>query len=194
MNKVEGGRLTELWSGERKRGRDLKMMVWVSRFLRWAAPRIMARRGRLSRQEMNYAREEEKFASLLSLSPWCTVGVRCFQVALFWCYAASLCVTRVKLAPHPFPFACCSYDHIPRAISNLELLKSAAVLPLWQAESTLEADMILLQKHISSISIHAVLLFGRRGWSRWITSSEHRVFAIFFTYGAGRSKLTKAQW
>lgn len=67
MNKVVGAgkdrrRLTELWSGARRRRWDLKMMVWVSRFLRWAAPRITARRGRLSRQEMNYAGEEENFA------------------------------------------------------------------------------------------------------------------------------------
>jgi len=43
----------------------------------------MARRGRLSKQEMNYAAEEEDLASVFLVSPWRAVGVRCFQVALF---------------------------------------------------------------------------------------------------------------
>jgi hypothetical protein len=127
-------------------------MVWISRFLRWVAFRIMARRGRLSKQEMNYAAEEEDFASVFLVPPWRAVGVRCFQVALFWCYAASLCRSRQTRKP-PTSLACLSYDHIPRAISNLEHLKSAAVVHLWRAGTALEADMILFKKQISSTSI-----------------------------------------
>jgi len=108
MNKVvgtgkDGGRLTELWSGERKRRRDLKMTVWVSRFLRWAAPRIIARRGWLSRQEMNYAGAEENFASrsFLSPSPHTMVLGRCqmFSSCCSDVPPPSQCATLVKLNP-----------------------------------------------------------------------------------------------
>jgi len=152
MNKVVGAgkdrrRLTELWSGARRRRRDLKMMVWVSRFLRWAAPRITARRGRLSRQEMNYAGEEENFAfpffppqSPRSVSD--AFKLPCSDVLPPHCVTPCLC-----------------YDRIPRAISTCSIQNQQHVGRVTNVNypwGSLDPP-----SEIHQCSNHVVLIFGR---------------------------------
>ena len=167
MNKVVGAgkdrRLTELWSGARRRRRDLKMMVWVSRFLRWAAPRITARRGRLSRQEMNYAGEEENFAFPFfpPQSPRSVWMLSSCPVLMF---------CRRTVTP------CLCYDRIPRAISTCGIQNQQHVGRVTDVNypwGSLDPPSEIHQR-----SNHVVLLFGREDWSRWKTSSEHRVLQL----------------
>lgn len=168
MNKVVGAgkdrRLTELWSGARRRRRDLKMMVWVSRFLRWAAPRITARRGRLSRQEMNYAGEEENFAFPF-FSPQSPRSVS---------DAFKLPCSDV-LPPHCVT-PCLCYDRIPRAISTCGIQNQQHVGRV--TDVNYPWGSLDPPSEIHQCSNHVVLLFGREDWSRWKTSSEHRVLPL----------------
>ena len=91
-----------------KRRRIFRLMVWVSRFPRWAAPRIIARRGRLSRQEMNYAIEERNFASPSNLPPVPpSEFLNRMRRSLGWCQklSSSLCsdVTPLSVCHSSYP-------------------------------------------------------------------------------------------